>query len=145
MQKSKNAFTMIEMVFVIVILGILAAVAIPRLAATRTDAEITKGRSDIASIRSAIINERQVRLIRGDPTFIQTGTGANQIDNGGLFGGVLMYPIAAGDWARGASDVNSTTYTYTVNGTATTFTYTRSNGTFGCVASSANDCADLVD
>ena len=38
----KNAFTMIEMIFVIVILGILAAVAIPRLAATRTDAMVSK-------------------------------------------------------------------------------------------------------
>lgn len=35
-------FTMIELVFVIVILGILAAVAIPRLAATRYDAEVSK-------------------------------------------------------------------------------------------------------
>jgi prepilin-type N-terminal cleavage/methylation domain-containing protein len=35
----KKAFTMIEVVFVIVIIGILAAVAIPKLAATRSDAK----------------------------------------------------------------------------------------------------------
>ena len=54
MQKSKNAFTMIELIFVIVILGILAAVAIPKLAATRTDAEVSKLGSNIAAIESEI-------------------------------------------------------------------------------------------
>lgn len=38
----KKAFTMIELIFVIVILGILSAVALPRLAATRDDAQAVK-------------------------------------------------------------------------------------------------------
>jgi len=48
----RAGFRMIELIFVIVILGILAAVAIPKLAATRTDAEISKMATNAATFVS---------------------------------------------------------------------------------------------
>lgn len=49
-QPMKKGFTMIELVFVIVILGILAGIAIPRLAATRDDASATKAAMEIKDV-----------------------------------------------------------------------------------------------
>ena len=50
----KSGFTMIELIFVIVILGILSAVAIPKLTATRDDADSSKNAQNIMTAVSEI-------------------------------------------------------------------------------------------
>lgn len=54
MTKTKTAFTLIELIFVIVILGILSVVAIPKLMATRDDAHIAKDIEHITGIMQEI-------------------------------------------------------------------------------------------
>jgi general secretion pathway protein G len=145
--KFSRAFTMVELVFVIVILGILAAVALPKFADTREQADIAKGRGDVATIRAAIMNERQARVIKGDSSWIQNGTASGEMDKGGndrLFGGVLTYPMTnsatAGNWSATAG---SGTYKYKVGDSENTFTYTSNDGKFLCT--SGNECSNLAD
>lgn len=47
----KKAFTMIELILIIVVIGVLAAIATPRISATRDDAVLVK---TMAEIRTAI-------------------------------------------------------------------------------------------
>jgi len=48
----RSGFTMIELIFVIVILGLLAAVAIPKLAATRDDAKVSKILTELSTLKN---------------------------------------------------------------------------------------------
>lgn len=55
--QSRPAFSMMELVFVIIILGILAAVAIPRLSLTRSDAQLVAIENDIVGAINTIQRE----------------------------------------------------------------------------------------
>ena len=78
----KRAFTMIELVFVIVVIGILAGVAIPKFAATRDDAIISKARATVGALRSAIATERQKRILRGDFNDINGSAASSLLEYG---------------------------------------------------------------
>ena len=71
----KKGFTMIELIFVIVILGILASVAVPRLASTREDAEIS---ATVANLRTLVSDASSYYVANG--TFTPKGTQAKWRD-----------------------------------------------------------------
>jgi general secretion pathway protein G len=137
MQKNRSAFTMIELVFVIVVLGILGSIAISKMAVTRDDAQIVKGRSQVSAIRNAIMLTRQQMMLQGQVGWLNkldsiasaSATSGALFDSNGTIQ-ILDYPIYAknenGHWQKSASNE----YIFKVTNVDVKFTYT--NGNFDC-------------
>ena len=68
-RKSEAGFTLIELVIVIVILGILAAVAIPKYEDMREQARVATIRGQLGSMRSAIAIQYARNALLGTATF----------------------------------------------------------------------------
>ena len=108
--KERKAFTMLELIFVIAVIGILSAIAIPKFAITKNDAVISKTKTTIASVRSALATERQQRILRGEFADLNTTSIGNNFAN------LLEYQV---------KDCNSTNCDgWTTGGSATAPTYT---------------------
>jgi len=147
----KKSFSMIELIFVIIIIGILSAIAIPKLFATRDDAIITKIRSDVSTIRSAIANVHSKNLMKGNNAYPEAlDDAANNQEGEELFDGnstvgyLLDYPIyskdADGHWMK----TDDTNYTVKIMDTVIKFNYYKDNrGKFDCNGLNSGKADDI--
>ncbi len=158
---AQKAFTMIELVFVIVIIGILSAIAIPKFAATRDDATITKAIATVGAVRSALSTERQKRILRGDFTTITKLSSSNTAGNavfdafdGDISNPILEYPPLSCASASSTScwretktgagtAVSSTEYTFNLP-TSGSVVFELINNRFNCKDSSDANCKLLT-
>ena len=119
---TQQGFTMIELIMVIVILGILAAVALPRFYNMAGDARAAKADALFGAVRSASAIAHSAALVTG-----QTGA-TGTIDMEGVSVGLVHgYPSSAGIVAAANLDatnddvtiVTTGPTTITINGAAT--------------------------
>ena len=109
----RTAFTMIELIFVIVILGILASVAIPKLASVQDDAVIATEKAVAGAARSGISVLRGKRLSRGGDYNI-TITDVNSVAAGEhsltISTSATFFPttLNSGAYTDGATDAATT-------------------------------------
>ena len=75
MSQSRRGFTLIELLIVIVIIGILAAIAIPKFAATKDKAKLASVRSDVRNTETS--EEAYFSDYATYGTFAQLQTGNN--------------------------------------------------------------------
>ncbi len=140
----KKAFTMVELIMVIVVIGILASIAVPRLVATRDDAEIAKATATVASVRAALSTERQLRVLRGDFAPVDSlnadGNGAFSTFGNGA-GGDTGRTVLEGSVAACANAADTGCWA----AAAPTYTYRMPTGVGGTVAFSLQDAGGNYD
>ncbi|MDY5384743.1 MAG: type II secretion system protein [Campylobacter sp.] len=129
----KKGFTMIELIFVIVILGILASVAIPRLAGTREDAEISAA---VANLRTLVSDTTAYYTAKGE---FPANTKWSDITNVPLGSATTTDATTAAKLKAGGKDCITVQLVNKTNGTPAHIHFTKESN-----ANSAGVCAQVL-
>ena len=124
--RNKKAFTMIELVMVIVILGILAAVAIPKYFDFSGNAKVSAEKGVVGGVKAGIATYYSNQCVGGTcayPATLDSASNAACSTANVCFSNVLGQGGITSDWTK----ASATTY----RGPAgTIYTYTAATGTF---------------
>ena len=117
----QKGFTLIELIMIIVILGILAAVAVPRYFNLTSDAQTAAERGVVGGVRSGI--QTYYANYRAFPPALDSDANAACSNTNSCFTNVLSQGGITEDWIKNTG----TTYE---GPTGSTYTYSSATGNF---------------
>jgi len=126
-----KSFSLIELIFIIIILGIVSTIAIPKLFNKTKNTTILKGKTDLNIILNGLQQYKTKVILQNlsyDLTSLETSNSKY------LFDKILDKPFTvqknkAGYWNK----LSNTTYRYYISSTDfIKFTYDKTNFTFSC-------------
>ena len=124
MNRNSKGFTLIELVTVIAILGVLAAMTVPKFFSLQTKARIEVEAQVIGTIRAGLETYAADRIVQAGTKTYPTATTA-----GNLLSTVLN-PVPDG-WTFGGNTAAEGTITHTRSDSTVTWVYTVSGDTYG--------------
>ena len=127
----KKGFSLLEIIFTITVISIIAAVAIPKLNNSIKKTNLTKIKNDVALIRNALIEYKNKLILSNSTQELSTLETSNDI----LFDKILRYGIkksntpSIGNWSK----LSDEQYKVYINSQESViFTYNSTDFTFDC-------------
>lgn len=125
--KIQRAFTIVELVMVIVIIGLLAAVVIPKFGDIRTEAQDAAEQGTVAAVRTGVKLAHMTDLAQGNdtyPTNLDSAAVGVASETNKLFTNVIDDGIIDSNWKKN----DATTYEYVPTGNQ--YAYSSGDGSF---------------
>jgi type II secretory pathway pseudopilin PulG len=129
MQRYLKSFSLIEVIFTIFVIAIIASIAFPKLFSTSKESSYLQLKSDLATIQRALLNYKNNSIMKNTTGILEK----LEEDDTTLFSNILSKPIPFKETYPHWSKKNDTTYLYNFSqNSSLEFFYDKNSLSFLC-------------